>query len=735
MSVLTERSKQDFLVYANSVIKSRAIPSAEDNLKPIHRKILWTLYEDKLFPNKKTSKCASVVGDALHYSPHGDASVYGALVRLAQWWKLRYPLIYIQGNAGNILGDSAAASRYTECRLSSVGALMLDDIDKDCVDMRPNYSGEQEEPVTLPSRFPWLLCGNNSGIAVGMSSDLVSHNFTEVAEAIKFYMDHKNCTVGDLLNYIKGPDFPTGGKIINGEDLLNIYTKGHGAVKVVAHYDVIKKGQKTVLVFHDLPYGVEIDSGVKAPLKKLVLDEGYDVFEDVVTEKVGPHNFDISITLSKEADPAKCLEILFNKTRLADSVKINQTVIINGEPQLLNLKQMIEYWVNYRSNIIKKIAQTDYAKTNHRLTVTLGLQKCMSNIDRLINLIRQADDRAAAKRAIMTEFALNDEQAEAVLDIKLSRLSKLDLTELNNNEKELEETLARLKNIINDESIRYSMISKDLDGIKKLIGEDKRLTEITYSKYIDTNQPQVKEERKIYTNGLHMELGIVNAVDPDIVDVVMATSPNVICGYTAKGTLSPIAADDQNFIGALVHEKQKKLVCVTAGGNIKVSLTSDYSFSKKEEKLLRIKEGDKLIYASLCDDDDFIMLLGDNDRVLRLAIKDLAVASKLTVGVKSGLSVCIAATVARANDQLFMVTKDNKGKLTPVTGFSVDSRGGKGQMVTEGTVFMRNAAARENFYLVNENNKIIILPSAKLATKSRTSMGASVSPKPLKRII
>lgn len=735
MPDLNERSKQDFLIYANSVIKSRAIPSVEDNLKPIHRKILWTLYEDKLFPNKKTSKCASVVGDALHYSPHGDASVYGALVRLGQWWKLRYPLVYIQGNAGNILGDSAAAARYTECKLTPIGSLMLDDIDKDCVGMKPNYSGEQKEPITLPSRFPWLLCGNNSGIAVGMSSDLVSHNFGEVAEAIKYYMVNKDCTIADLLKYIKGPDFPTGGKIINGEDLLDIYTKGHGAVKVVAHYDVIKKGQKTVLVFHDLPYGVEIDSGVKAPLKKLVLDEGYDVFEDIVTEKVGPHNFDISITLSREADPAKCLEILFNKTRLSDSVKINQTVIIDGEPQLLNLKQMIEYWVNYRSNIIKKIAQTDYAKTNHKLTVTIGLQKCMSDIDKLVQLIRQADDRAAAKRAIMTEFTLKDEQAEAVLDIKLSRLSKLDLTELNTNEKELEETLARLKNIVDNEAVRYDMISKDLDEIKKIIGDDPRLTEIAYAKYVDTNQPQVKEERKIYTNGLHMELGIANAVDPDIVDAVIASSPNTICGYTADGTTSPITTDDQNFIGAFSHENQKKLICVTASGNIKVSLASDYSFSKKEEKLLRVKDGDKMVYANLCDDDDFIMLLGDNDRVLRLAIKDLAVASKLTVGVKSGLSACVAAATVKANDQLFMVTKDNKGKLTPVSGFSIDSRGGKGQMVAEGTVFMRSAAARENFYLVAENSKVTILPSARLTTKSRTSMGANISTKPLKRVI
>ena len=734
MSILTERSKQDFLVYANSVIKSRAIPSVEDNLKPIHRKILWTLYEDKLFPNKKTSKCASVVGDALHYSPHGDASVYGALVRLAQWWKLRYPLVYIQGNAGNILGDSAAASRYTECRLSPVGALMLDDIDKNCVDMKPNYSGEQEEPVTLPSRFPFLLCGNNSGIAVGMSSDLVSHNFTEVAEGIKYYIGHQDCSIADLLQFIKGPDFPTGGKILNGEELLDIYTKGHGAVKVAAHYDVIKCGGKTKLVFHDLPYGVEIDSGVKTPLKKLVLDDGYEVFEDIVTEKVGPHNFDITITLARNADPAKCLEILFNKTRLCDSVKINQTVIVDGEPQLMNLKQLIAYWVRYRSNIIKCIAQSDYDKTNHKLTVTLGLQKCMSDIDKLIQLIRSADNRTAAKSAIMHEFSLNDEQAEAVLDIKLSKLSRLDLTELNDTEKELEKTLAALSVTINDENTRFKMISDDLDAIKKIIGEDARLTEITYARHVGSITPQPKEAHKIYANGTHLELGN-NSVDPDLVDIVITSTFNNIVGYCTNGTMSPINETTTSFIGALSPAGQTKLVSVTKNGNIKISLASDYKFTKVDEKIMKIKEDDALVFAALCDDADSILILGDEDRILRLAIKDLVVASKATTGVKSGITHVLSAVVAKPNDQLLLATKDGKGKLTPVSGFSMDNRGNKGQNVADGTVFIRNAASRNSFYLVTNKNKVITLPASKLATKGRMAIGASLSAYPLARVV
>ena len=738
MSILDERSTQDFLIYANSVIKSRAIPSAEDNLKPIHRKILWTLYEDKIFPDKHTSKCASVVGDALHYSPHGDASVYGALVRLSQWWKLRYPLIIMQGNCGNLLGDSAAASRYTECKLSPIGMLMLDELNKNCVDMKPNYSGEQMEPVVLPSRFPWLLCGNNSGIAVGMSSDLVSHNYTEVAQAIKYYIDHKDCTVADLMQYIKGPDFPTGGIILNGEELLNIYTLGHGAVKVAAHYDISKKGTKTLITFHDLPYGVEIEDGVKKPLKKLVLDEGYEVFEDIAIEKAGDHNFDIKITLSKDADVAQCLQILFTKTRLQDSVKINNTVIINGEPKLLNLKQMIEYWVNYRSSIITRVARDDYGKTNHKLTVNLGLQKCLSDIDKLVSLIRNATNTAAAKIALIKEFSLTDEQATAVLDMKLSRLSHLEVEELNKDAAELEQTIAKLKSVIDDENVRYQMIKDDLDAMKKIIGKDERCTEIHYAapvQNVTADKPLIKEECQIYSDGIHNTVGL-NAIDNNLVDVVFAYNVKDIIGYTNTGEMRPITELGAPMIGAAVRGSQAKFVTVTKNGNIKVSAVSEYKFTKVNEKMLKLKDGDSLVYAAFCDDDDYLMLFNGEHNVLKLNIGELTVATKLTVGVKSGFASVAAAAVVKDSDNLLFVTKDGKGKLTPVKDFSSDSRGNKGQLITDGTIIMRRfEAARENIYIIPKQGKALAVKRDKISIKSRTAGGALLTSRAVNTII
>ena len=745
---LDDRSKNDFLVYANSVIKSRAIPNIEDNLKPIHRRILWSMYESKRFNDKPTVKCARVVGDIMGvYHPHGDSSIYEALVRLSQWWKVRYPLIYLQGNGGNILGDGPAAMRYTECKLSPVGMLMLEDINKNCVDTKPNFDESTTEPLTLPSKFPYLLCGNNSGIAVGMSSDLVSHNFTEVADAINYYLDNKDCTTLDLMKYIKGPDFPTGGQIINGEELYNIYSTGRGSVKMRPHYDVIKKGAKTQVVFHDLPYGVEIDGGVKAPLKKLVIEDGYDVFEDIEVSKVGERNFDITVTLGKNANVADCLNILFTKTKLGHTVKINQTVLINGEPKLVGLKQMIEYWVNYRSNIIKRIAQTDYDKTNHKLTVVIGLQKCMSNIDLLVDLIRNSNSRADAKVKIMSAFELNDEQADAVLDMKLSRLSKLDLQELNDSENTYQNQLAALRTLLDNENERYAIIRKDLAEIKKVIGKDERLTEIICARPmenvadVDQLQPLIKKEYHIYPDGVvctddQITMGGSVAVQQNIMAVQYAYSSTDIIVYNNDGELSALDKNKSSVAGAFVKDDKKdKLVCITASGNSKVTAAAEYKLNKAGEKAIKLKDGDKLVCADLCSDTDFI-LIRSGASVLKLAVKDLSVAGKTTMGVKTGFTSVDSACVVNDGDLVLSVTADAKGKFTPVKDFGVDSRGNKGQSITENTIyFAKFLSNRENIYIIPKNGKPIIVPRNKLSIKNKTAVGASLTTRDFSKIV
>lgn len=611
---------------------------------------------------------------------------------------------------------------------------MLEDINRDCVEMKPNYSGETMEPATLPSRFPWILCGNNSGIAVGMSSDIVSHNFTEVAEGIKYYIDNPSCTTADLMQFIKGPDFPTGGMILNGDDLLNIYTTGRGAVKVAAHYDVINNGGKTSIIFKDLPYGVEIESGIKTPIKKLVLEDGYDVFEDINVEKAGPRNFNIKITLSRGANISKCLELLFSKTRLADTVKINNTFIVNGEPRLLSLKDMIVNWVNYRSNIILKISRNQYEKVSHKLTVVIGLQKCMSNIDKLIQLIRGAANDTEAKSGIIKEFALTDEQATAVLEIKLGRLSRIDIQKLNDEQKELEDESERLINIINNEPVRFKIIKQELDEIKQTLGADERLTEIYHSVQSEQLMPREKQLINVYSDGLHDSNGTV--IDNNIIDVVFTNDAAKIFGYSTTGELQLVNAPAGEIIGAFTKDTKNKLVTVTRNGNIKITNINEYKLTKSGEKLIKLKDGDKLAYADLCDDNDYLILFDGGRNILKLSIKDLPTAGKLTMGVKSGFKTICAATVVNESDKLLFVTADNKGKFTAVKDFSTDSRGNKGQMIVENIKFMRRFDdIRTEFYAVPQQGKVLTINKNKISLKGKSAIGATISSKAIRKII
>lgn len=611
---------------------------------------------------------------------------------------------------------------------------MLEDLDKQSVDFKPNYDGTTEEPITLPSRFPYILCGNNNGIAVGLSSGLVSHNYTEVAEGIKYYIDHKDCSIADLMNFIKGPDFPTAGKILNGEDLLTIYSTGRGAIRMCAHYDITKNGQKTILTFHDLPYGVEIDNGIKAPLKKLIIEEGYEAFENFDVIKAGPRNFDIVITLSKNADVKKCLDILFTKTRLADTIKVNQTLIVNGEPKLLNLKQLIEYWVNYRAEIIRRINNTDLVKVKHRLIINNGLQKCMSNIDRVIQIVRFDE---TPKATLMKEFELTDEQATAVLDIKLARLSKLEIQKLEDEHSDLTAQAQELQNIVDNLDVREQLIKKDLDAMKKIIGADERLTEIYYSRPNEAqtiDKPRVKEEYRVYENGVHYNVG-VDTIEDNLVDVVFAYNQNDIMGYNAAGEMSPLCDLNHGLIGAF-NKEGKKLIGITKNGNIKVSLASDYKFTKMGERIMKIKDGDELVFAATANDDDYLILFNGDRNILKLAVKNLPVASKLTLGVKSGFTTIGGAAIGRDSDNLLFVSGDNKGKLTPIKDFSVDSRGNKGQLVAENTKWMRLfESGREYIYIIPNVGKGLILNRTKVSIKSRTAGGATLTAKKIRKII
>lgn len=740
---LDELSKYEFLSYASSVIYSRAIPLIEDGLKPIHRRILYTLYKTKLTSDKEPKKSMATVGEVLKLSPHGDSATYEAMVRLSQWWKMRYPLVEMQGNCGNLLGDPAAAARYTNTHLSKIGDLMLEDINKDAVDFRPNYDESMDEPITLPCRFPNILCNPSSGIAVGISSDLAAHNFTEVMGAIEYYLTHgdNDTTIDNILEFIKGPDYPTGGTIYTTyQDLKTIYGSGRGSFKIFANYDISKKSNGQVVVtFHDIPYGTTIDGGVKAVLHKMVLDDGITNFESIDTQKVGPYNFDIIITLAKGTNVGASIELLYNKTHLCSSAKINQTFIVDGEPRTLSLLDMIKRWCKYRSSVIQRIATKERENYQSKLTIILGLEKCTSNIDLLISIVRNATSRSDAAAQLMKAFEITSVQADAVLDMKLSKLNKLDIQELVNEQKELDSKIADATDIIDNANRRNSIIIEQLHEIKQMIGEDKRRTKIVIQDggASAAVSDRVQQEWLIYEDGLHGTTDGKLTITNNLVDAVIAYDSRDIYCYDKEGNFGSLAAITSagNLIaGATVNSAAAtKVIVVTKNGNIKVSDIGEYAkiFEKgKIDKLLKLKDGDAVLTAAIANDNDYVLILAQ-DHVVKLAVAELPVASKLTVGVKSGYSEIDAAVVTNDASKLLLVTTGSgkaQGKLTTVKDFSTSKRGAQGQNVPEGTIFMHEFPdARQHIYVtLNNGNLGTVVDRNKISLKGRTAVGASL---------
>lgn len=721
-SEFIKNAEENFLVYAGAVIKSRAISDVEDNLKPVTRRILWAMWENKLGADKHTVKCGKVVGDVMgKYHPHGDASIYDALIHLGQSWKMRYPLVYVQGNVGNILGDGPAAARYTECRLSKVGELMLRDLDKKPVAFRPNYDDTLEEPVLLPSVFPNTLCNGSLGIAVGLSASLVPHNVNEVCDAIAAQIDNPSITIEELMKIMPGPDFPEGGIITDAERLKTAYTTGRGSVTCRAHYYLDKVNGRDEIVFTDLPYQVEIESGVVVPLKKLVNEESCEFFYDYQDNTDDKH-VEFHVILNKGVNPDVALALLYSKTKLEQSVKINNTVLVDGEPRQLSLSGMIQCYLKHRHNCLIRVAMADKAKAEHKLTVIIGLQKCMSDIDKVIALIRGADNRQMAKNALIAQFELNEEQADAVLDMKLSRLSRLDVVDLDKQHDDLEKAIAEYGEIITNEGKRAEIIKSQLAEMKKLCG-DARRTELQYETAAD-DHPMPVREFFVYNDR------VSDILPPTVgaLQCIMSSNLRKLFTYSADGT-----ANGSSKIG-IAYNDRANLITVTRGGYIKRTLASDVQLDRNT-KLLKLKDGDELLMAGTADDNDFVLLLGNNDKLLKLAVSDLTVASKLTQGLVTALDGVQAAVIARPNDSILFVDKDNKGKLVSTQEFTVGNRTSKGQTINEGNQFMLNVTGRDTVYYISKGKIAAIELTKKVSMKSKTAGGASLTTKVIEKII
>jgi DNA gyrase subunit A len=474
MSKINDIASEDFLTYATEVIKSRAIPYADDNLKPVHRRILYGMYLLKVFSNKPKVKSARITGDVMgKFHPHGDSSIYEAMIRLSQTWKMRYPLVDVQGNAGSIAGDGPAASRYTEANLTAIGDLMVEELKHKAVDYMATYDNTDVEPVTLTSIFPNILCNGNLGIAVGMSSDIVPHNLREAVDAIIAYIDNNAIQMPELMKHMPGPDFPTGAVITTPEKIQEIYETGRGTLTLRSKYDIEHVKGRAHLVFTEIPYLVSIEDKIIQKIHDLVNTEELKDVEDII-DNTGRNRIEIRVILSTKANVRKVLQILFAKTGLQNNIKVNNTVIIDNKPKQLGLKALIQSYVAHRHKMIRRISIKQKEKAEKRLHLVDGLLIAMQDIDGVIKLIKSSSNKSTARVALMKEYKLTAVQADGILDMKLSQLTKLDADKLMNEKKGLEKEILRLNALIHVVKSRDNVIKAQLLDMKNTLGDARR---------------------------------------------------------------------------------------------------------------------------------------------------------------------------------------------------------------------------------------------------------------------
>ena len=745
---LNNKVQLDFLTYANAVIKSRAIPNVKDNLKPVHRRILFAMDDLGLNSTKKTKKSARIVGDVIgKYHPHGDTSVYDAMIRLSQPWKMRYPLVEVQGNGGSISGDSAAAMRYTEAKLSKFGDLMLHGIDKGAVKFKPSYDESGLEPIVLPSIFPNILCNANDGIAVGLSTNLAPHNLKEVVDAIVAYINFKGITIEQLMKFIPGPDYPTGGTIINAEKLRELYSTGSGTVPLRSKYNIETKGGVQHIVITEVPYLVSIDSqnGLIDQLKKLVIEDGFDLIDDL-QDASGNNKVNIRIILKKGANVYKVLETLWQNTRLQITQRISNTIIVDGKPKVLNLKEMIEQYVLHRHEVIINISKNDLEKTQNKIMVTSALLKALAEIDKVISLIKESNDKAEARKRLIEQLDINEYQANAILDMKLSKLSRLDGIELKDELAELQKKEKELLNLISNESARENQMRMELLQMSTKYADPRR-TILTYGGVEEglpiedikvlmfDNGATFATQRKLEDLDIKRKTSQLNSSGVSLVvetktdktlsvftkdgaisnhKILTMTSENMEMGMFTSAPLLAIDFDDSKSL-------KEYIVFVTSAGIVKKTKTSEYANSKNGSRTIKLKGDQELIFVGMGNDDDNLLIL--DDKLAYFKVSEITATSKITIGSKGIASGrAISAAIIGDKDKVFMLSADGKGKLTAAKDFVSTAKGSNGQVIAEGTVLL---AKKQDYYFIYDGSKNNLITSNPM-TKGKTATGSKI---------
>ncbi len=780
---LEQEMKKSFIAYAMAVIVDRALPDVRDGLKPVHRRILYDMSEELgMTPDKPTRKSARVVGDVLgKFHPHGDSSVYDAMVRLAQPFNIRYPLIEGQGNFGSVDGDGAAAMRYTEARLQKLAMHLLDGIDKDTVDFYPNFDETLQQPSVLPARFPNLLVNGSSGIAVGMATNIPPHNLTEVINGVICMIDNPECTIDDLMEHIKGPDFPTGGLIMGRAGIREAYYTGHGRITVRAKSNIEDMGQgRSRIVVTEIPYQVNKSVLVKK-IADLVHEKRLEGISDIRDESNDRQGMRIVIELKKDVQPQVVLNTLYKHTSLQENFGANMLALVDGKPRVLNLREMIYYYLEHQKDVVTRRTRFELNKALNRAHILEGLLKALDHIDEIVAIIRASKDTQTAKEALMLRFEFTDRQAQAILDMRLARLTGLERERLMEEYQELEKTIARLQEILADERELMSVIKTEISEIRDKFGDERR-SELTIVEDEIDIEDLIQEENMVVTlthegyvkrvassvyraqhrGGRGVSGMNVKETDYTTQMCVVSTHQEIMfftnrgrvfslkcyqipeAGRQARGTaiINLIQITSGEKVSTMLPmpketDGEVNLVMATRNGMIKKTALEEFRNLRKNGLIaIALREEDELIGVRLSTGEDEMLISSRKGMAIRFNEKHVRAMGRNSIGVRSmklgaGDEV-IDIAVIEPGTRVLCVTSNGYGKRTDPDEYREQGRNGKGikaMALTEKTgdlAAMLFVNEEEDILLITDDGTIIRARAADIRICGRSTQGVKL---------
>lgn len=776
---IQEEMEQSFLDYAMSVIVSRALPDSRDGLKPVHRRILWGMYDLGARPDRPTMKSARVTGEVMgKYHPHGDSAIYEALVRLAQNFSLRHPVIHPKGNFGYSPDDSAAAPRYTECRLDPIAMRLLDGIEEDTVNFIDNYSGEFSEPEVLPARFPNLLVNGIQGIAVGMATNIPTHNLGEVIDATIHLIDNPESTPDDLMEFIPGPDFPTGALILGRTGIKDAYRTGRGSIRMRARAD-IEEDKTTRIVVTELPYQVSPNQ-VMTKIRDLVDNKELDGIADINDESAQGKTR-IVIKLKRDAPALVILNNLYKRTPLQTTFSVNAVALVDGVPRQLNLKGMIDSYIDHQLEVVRRRSQHRLDKAHAEAHINEGLIKALDHIDEIISLIKASEDRATAREALMAKkYSFSEIQANHILDMQLVRLTRLGRTTLENRLEELKKIIQELEEILGNDQRLREVIKEELKTIQQEFATERKSEMIHDPGELDV-EDLIDDEDQIFTmsDGGYVKLmssddfrtqgrggrGVAGArlKDEDVVTHLLHTSAHAYLLFfstkgkvyrlkahqvptasrTARGTaivnLLPLQPDEsiKAVIDTRDYETQKYLFFATRSGRVKKTQFTAYDSSLKAGLIaIKLNDDDELVDVMATNGDDDLLLVARSGQTLRISEKDVRPMGRSAAGVKGmkfrGNDELLSCAVVNPESNVLHLTTEGFGKRTPLSEFSTKGRGGLGVRGIQTTDDRGEVAGAtvvndgDHIFAITSGGVIIRMSADDISIQGRSATGVRV---------